>query len=317
MLQQTCRNIGNDMSSKAKEHSPKSRHASHPYKNARTSPNTPPKSGREKSRKGAAYHDRQAKQAANNVPASSAPMPTIAPSSPSVVPSMQLPPTPSVADYNQFAVSQYQLMHQKLLYQTELEKLQLSTTNLNNYLPYSGTFLDPMSVSPPASNPAGQTDFAKLAAFFYNKLEQRNSAIPNQMTATTEALQNYRKILLERSSTALPPFSQELKPSSPLQVHECHWVTPNGICGKKHLSYEDLMLHLTSHASSSNDTLPSPVAALHSNTPNLFTPQELSYKATLDAISNKDFSKSFSNSMFARYQPYSLPSRQLSVPFLH
>lgn len=307
MLQQTCRNIGSDLPFKPKDQTPKSRQGL--VKATRTSPHAMPRPVKERYKRMPSQLDKLEKVGfahpnCGTVPSTMHPSP----------PAAQLPSCSPASDYNQFAATQYQLMCQKLAYQKELQKLHMSTPNLSNYLPYTPSYGDAASLSPPLSNSLNQTDFAKLAAFFYNKLEQTTSKNINPLSATTEAFQNYQRIILENNNASLlAPLSHELKQPSPTpQLHECHWVTPTGICGKKHCSYEDLMLHLASHASGSADTLAA--SKLSPSIPNLLSHLDYPYKSTLDIGPTKSFAKSLNH---LSYHPYSLPSRQLPAPFLH
>ena len=314
------------MQPKPKECTSKSKHSPTRNSHSNTHISAPPRSGREKLRKSPPHTERAEKYSqAPAVSSLSAPLATTAAN-------IHLPSTSTAAtDFNQYAASQYQLMCQKILYQKELEKLQLSLNNMNSYVHPTPSFNMPDSmglVSPTGSPSFNPTDFAKLAAFFYQKLEQTAPVAVNPLTADTEALQNYRKMFVDSNcNDFLAPLTQQFKPPSP-QLHECHWVTSNGICGKKHYSYDDLMLHLRSHVSVSPDSLPTLRSSLNKSSDGLPTLRsnimsslpsplglsstEYKYNQTLDTLTNK----AFTSHNPTRYQPYSLPPRQLPVPFL-
>lgn len=244
-------------------------------------------------------------------PAISLPSPVISPlTSPTGAPCQQ-------NDMSQY-MAQYQLMYQKLLYQAELDKLtslSAQQTMNNPFLPppvSTANLFAPESLNP--SPPSSATDFAKLAAFFYQKLQQQNvQAAPtlapptstnhNMLGATTEALLNYRKIFSDSTNNFLSPSfpsvpKPEVKPLLPPvpkpQVHECHWVTSEGYCGKKHYSYDDLMLHLRSHVSNTLDTAP------------LLSPPSKYNPSNMCGSQTTDFMKTVNHPL--RFQPYAMPS---------
>ena len=225
------------------------------------------------------------------------------------------------------AASQYHLLYQKFLYQAELDKLANLTSqqNLVNSLLSNPASLPPMNPLfsnsenhlPPVNASINASDFAKLAAFFYQKLQQQNLSPPlsvqvpptpvngGLLNTTTEALLNYRKIFSDSKNFPSPfpsTVTSDTKPMQPKpQVHECHWVTAEGYCGKKHYSYDDLMLHLRSHVSNTTDNAPllSPTAP---STANMCRAQ------TMDSL-NKSFGQPS-----LRYQPYSIAPVRHHIP---
>lgn len=310
MLQETCRSIGNDIPTRNKDSN---------NKLSKRSPRS--KSGSPVSHK--SYKARSPKSSTLMTPRRSIPGPSVPITSP-----QDSLPSPNT-DYNHIAASQYQLLQQQF-YQTELEKLQIPPpATINPFLPPSTSYLpEPLKVTPPLPPPVSNTDFAKLAAFFYQRLQQTNPPAPTPMslkpnnTPTTEALLNYRMLFPEFGGSFFsPPVQPDLPAPVPKpQFHECHWVTADGYCGKKHYSHEDLMLHLKSHVATSTDT-PTPTMfsprsdIRRETTPTFFNPTDYHPRLCRTQTTELPLHPPVRHHPL-RYQPYgSLSNRQLSVPF--
>ncbi|XP_067930427.1 uncharacterized protein [Watersipora subatra] len=322
-LQETCRNIGSDLHAKPKDLPSQRKHLRHFAVLS--------KQGKSKLKKASSPVERTDKLSPvlEECPPSSINTPPA---------SVHIPAVSTAADYNQYAASQYQLICQKLIYQKELENLQASMNVAHSYVPPTRHFTpDAVPPLPSSSDAVHPTDLAKLTAFFQHKLQQPAPVLPSTLTAATEALQNYNRIFSDNDNLKAFTVHQFKNPSP--QYHECHWVTPTGICGKKHYSYEELMLHLASHASSppdnsrtinpSTDSLQSALSPhdslssfgsrIISTLPNTLSSLDYQYNPLLETVLNKTLSKSISTPSLqaARYQPYSFPYKQMSVPFLH
>jgi len=209
---------------------------------------------------------------------------------------------------------QQQALYQKLLYQAELEKLKLPLFNsINSLVPPGNSYLadsQDLGLSP-LNTLAYPTEFTKLAANFYYKLHRTPPASNNSLLTipSTEALLNYRKLLLENNKPlSLSNFSSNiLQPPKP-PSHQCHWVTPDGYCGKKHFSFEDLMLHLKSHV----DTPAEGRSSFQPSDPATMQNSYKLYKGLSDSSTNPV-------AVSCPYQSYSmfLTPKQLSASFLY
>lgn len=307
MLQETCRNIGNDVTVKPR---PKGS----PVRPSLSTTLPAPRHTKERMKKSSARYEGLSGGAGQPPTACIHSTATTIPSQASV--------STSQSDYTSqcTTASQYDILYQRLLYQAELDKLQTTQAmNINPFIsPPCSSFLPtyPASLSPPATaapvtNPHSNTDFAKLAAFFYQKLQQSSTPI----NPATEALHNYRKLFLDNSNSFLPSPTQELAGSGAhMKIHECQWVTAEGYCGKKHYSHEDLMLHLRSHVSTPVDRSPR-FSLGHMSATSTSTPSLLNVPPEYHSRLSKDLTKSLSRNSI-KFQPYSIPSRQISVPFL-
>lgn len=329
-LQETCRNIGSDLPTKKRDSNRRSPYSSPPYR--KRSPNSSPVTHREKLKSVSGHSPKGCPPVIDcfQPPAISLPTPVI---SPSMTMPASAPTSAHQSDISQLAAaSQYHLLYQKFMYQAELDKLANLTSQqnlVNSFLSApSMTSMNPMfanaeNMHPPVNSSMNAADFAKLAAFFYQKLQQQNHSAPlptpptvssvgsNLINTTTEALLNYKKIFADSKNFLSPfpsPVSPDMKPATHQlpkpQVHECHWVTAEGYCGKKHYSYDDLMLHLRSHVNNTIDSAPLLSSPVPSNT-NMCRTQ------TMDLLSKPFCQPSL------RYQPYSLPPvrHQIHMPF--
>lgn len=286
MLQEICRNIGNDIST--------------------DKPTTKPPSPR--SRKTAKLHspNSDGHTKPSSASDSSKPYSLKAPAK-AVRASQMSPPRPAVScDMDRQVAAHYHSFYQGILDDQKRPNQPPADMSqiFNSSLIYNNMGQLPTSLRPPvATGQINPTEFAKLAAFFYSRLQENNSVFRNNMYPMMPPEKG--SFLDNPAASFLPPSPLLSPPAAAAEpkLHKCQWVTANGFCGKNFFTNEELMVHLQTHVltNSCNDNSASSLlpngAGIERTSPDSLAKFLVPQQPTL------------------RFQPYSLHHRPLTQLF--